>query len=159
MSASAKRLPLQKANPDPEQLFAATAQDAEQMFGRFRTMVRSIVSVAEVARALWPQKPAAALAIRTGASLRAAEYWIAGEREMSAEAFVALLRSDEGFAFLEAVMTAVPAPSRPAWWRRLSRNASRSEIRRRQVALAAEIDALEREEQLDLELRLKGPGR
>ena len=49
----------------------------ERLFGR-------------VAKAVWPHKTAAHLAAATGASVRAAEYWIGGQREPSARAIQAI---------------------------------------------------------------------
>lgn len=162
-----KRAVHENANPGSEQSFGRNRtpvpedcqKSPEQAFGQVRTVVRAVAAVIRTAQRLWPTKPAYELSFRTGVSLRAAEYWLAGDREMSVEAFVALLRSHEGFAFLEAVMTAVPSPARPAWWRKLQRSAAKAELKRRQAALAAEFAALDREEQLDLHLGLGGPRR
>jgi hypothetical protein len=65
-----------------------------------------------VARSLWPRKTAAELAGLTGASLRTAERWLAGERELSTGALAALIRSEHGLDFLVALM----ADAEPAWW-------------------------------------------
>jgi hypothetical protein len=43
-----------------------------------------------VAKTVWPHKTAAHLAAATGASVRAAEYWIGGQREPSARAVQAI---------------------------------------------------------------------
>lgn len=165
MPQSAKRLPLAKANSDPDQLVgqyrpagqADRQNQHDRPAGRNRPAGRTNPSVMAAVRRHYPQATAASLAVLTGQTLRAAERQLAEEREISTEGLVALLRSDLGFEVLEAVMNAVPAPSRPAWWRRLSRTASRAELRRQHAAISAKIDALEREEQLDLELRLAGP--
>lgn len=42
------------------------------------------------ARALWPHKTAAHLAALAGVTERAAKFWLAGDREPSAEAFMAV---------------------------------------------------------------------
>jgi hypothetical protein len=67
-----------------------------------------------VARTLWPRKTAAELAELTGASLRTAERWLAGQRPLSTDALAALIRSEHGLDFLSALM----ADAEPAWWRR-----------------------------------------
>lgn len=63
--------------------------------------------VSAAARRIWPKKTSAELAVRTGASIRAAERWLAGEREMGGEALIALLRSDGGPQIYEAIRSAV----------------------------------------------------
>ncbi len=129
------------------------------------TTGRVSVAVARVAEDLWQKDAARKLADRTGQTTRAAERQLAvrrghpGAREIGTEAFVALLRSDEGFAFLASTMEQVPAAARPGWWRKLVASQKRAELRRKQKQLADAIDDLTREEeQLALELRLGGPG-
>ena len=51
---------------------------SERLFGR-------------VAKAVWPHKTAVHLAAITGVSVRAAEYWIGGQREPSALAVQAIV--------------------------------------------------------------------
>lgn len=46
---------------------------------------------AVAARALWPNKTAAHLAAGAGVTERAAKFWLAGQRDPSAEAFKAVL--------------------------------------------------------------------
>lgn len=78
------------------------------------TTGRVSVAVARVAEDLWGEDAARKLAERTGQSYRAAERQIAvrhghaSAREIGTEPYVALLRSDDGFAFLAAVMERVP---------------------------------------------------
>lgn len=162
MGESASRR-VEKANPGSEQLFGPDRTEfstkAEQTCGGIRTAVRANTAIASVAKRRWPRNTAAELALRTGHSHRAAEYWLALQREMSLEAFADLLLSDDGFAFLAATMERVPPAARPAWWRKLVASQKRAEIRRKQKELADQIDDLAREEeQLALGLRLGGPG-
>lgn len=154
---------VEKANPGSEQVFGRCrtkfSPEGEQACGGIRTTVRANTAIATAAKRRWPRNTAAELALRTGHSHRAAEYWLALQREMGLEAFAELLRSDDGFAFLDAVMATVPPAARPAWWRKLVASQRRAEIRRKQKELADAIDDLTREEeQLGLELRLGGPG-
>jgi hypothetical protein len=54
----------------------------EQMFGS---------CLADVARLLWPSKTAAHVAALVGCSERAAEFWLAGQREWSGDAIAAIV--------------------------------------------------------------------
>lgn len=56
--------------------------DDEQMFG-------SVLS--QVARMLWPQKTAANIAAAANCSVRAAEFYLAGQREWSGNALAAIV--------------------------------------------------------------------
>lgn len=103
---------------------------ADQVFGDSRTSVRSTAAAMHAARGLWPLKTAAQVAARAGVHPRTAEYWLAGSREMSAEALAHLLRSEEGVQFLAAVM----ARARPAWWSALLRAGVLGGIARRREA-------------------------
>ncbi len=76
-------------------------------------VVHPIFSLAPVLRALWPVKTAATLVEKTGASERAVKYWLAGNTRMSVGHIARLLRSDEGFSILDAIM----AGSSARWWR------------------------------------------
>jgi hypothetical protein len=89
---------------------------AVQPDGNHRPKRRSNLQAMHVARSLWPRKTAAELATLTGASVRTAERWLAGDRALSADAVVALIRSEHGLNFLVAVM----AGAEPAWWRRVN---------------------------------------
>jgi hypothetical protein len=88
---------------------------AVQLVGNDRPKSRSISPVMLTARSLWPRKTAAELAELTGASLRTAERWLAGERALSTGALAALIRSERGLDFLVALM----ADAEPVWWRRV----------------------------------------
>jgi hypothetical protein len=100
--------------------FRATAVSANsatgQLVGNDRPMRRSISPAMRVARSLWPRKTAAELAEVTGASVRTAERWLAGDRALSTAALAALIRSEQGLDFLVALM----AGAEPAWWRRVN---------------------------------------
>jgi hypothetical protein len=86
-----------------------------QLVGNDRPKRRAILPVMLAARSLWPRKTAAELAGLTGASLRTAERWLAGERTLSMDALAALIRSERGLDFLVALM----ADAEPTWWRRV----------------------------------------
>ncbi len=98
-----------------------------------------------VARALWPSKTDMALAHRTGTSDRMCRYWLANKYNLGADDLAALLRSDEGFHVLEAII----GDARPAWWAAFRRNVRRAELRRQQAELARQI---EQNEQAELDL-------
>jgi hypothetical protein len=87
-----------------------------QLVGNDRPIRRSISPAMHVARSLWPRKTAAELAEITGASVRTAERWLAGDRALSTAALAALIRSEHGLNFLVALM----AGAEPAWWRRVN---------------------------------------
>jgi hypothetical protein len=106
-----------------------------------RNKLRTIDSVMRVARSLWPRKTATELSIKSGASQRACEYWLARKFDMNADALAALLQSDDGFHFLEAIM----GEARPAWWRMFKRRMKRAQTRKDFLALQ------KRQMELDLE--------
>lgn len=89
-----------------------------------------------VARSLWPSKTDAALSSKTGASDRLCRYWLANKYNLSADDLAALLRSDEGFQILEAII----GDAKPVWWRAFKRAVRRAELRRQQAALAKAIE-------------------
>jgi hypothetical protein len=66
------------------------------------------------ARGLFPNKTALHLSEITGYSPRACEYWLSGATRLPADALAALLHSEFGREFLDAVMD----NARPAWWMR-----------------------------------------
>lgn len=57
-------------------------QDDEQSFG---------ATIADVARLLWPTKTAAHLAAAAGCSERAAEFYLAGDRDWSGDALAVIV--------------------------------------------------------------------
>lgn len=130
--------------PTPLRVVAKTANQATAIVcGGDRTELRLVDQVMRVAQALWPRKTAAELALRTGNKTRACEYWLERRSGMSGEALAALLRSDEGFQVLEAII----GDAKPVWWRAFKRSVKRSELRRQQRAIQK---ALDEEEQGDL---------
>lgn len=114
----------------------------ERLFGGKRTEVRWLESVMRVLHAVYPVKTAANIAVRAGTTTRAAEYWIAGKRDMNADAFVALLSSDNGDKVLEAVMLSLPKRERPHWWTRHANTARMAQVERLQAQCDAEIRQL-----------------
>lgn len=90
--------------------------------------------IANVLRACWPKKTAAHVSWLTGVSERAVKFWLAGETRMTVDHVSALLKTEEGYAILKAIM----GDARPAWWvdtmtaaeLRESRRAMRAEQRR-----------------------------
>ena len=86
---------------------------SEVGFGETRKTSGVFDAVIQVSRHLWPRKTAAEMAIRARVSSRSAENWLARKADPNAQAFCALLRSEEGFEFLIAAM----ADAEPAWWR------------------------------------------
>jgi hypothetical protein len=84
-----------------------------------------ISAIARVAQALWPSKTDMELAARADASPRMARYWLAERYDLSADHLAALLRSDDGLKFLEAVM----GDARPAWWSRFKRQTDLANLR------------------------------
>lgn len=94
------------------------------------------------AQTLWPRKTAAELSVRTGIKQRACEYWMERKSGMSAESLARLLRTDDGFQILEAII----GDAKPVWWRAFKRQVRRAELRRQQAALAKEIEENEQAE-------------
>lgn len=105
------------------------------------TADRLISAVMRVAHSLWPTKTAAHLVARTQVSERAAKFWLAERKEMSADALVRLLRSEEGFEFLDAIM----ADARPAWWLGCQRVLAIAQVRRRQAEDRRLLEQLEQD--------------
>ena len=79
---------------------------------------------------MWPNKISVELAQRAGVSVRSAENWLAGDRSIGAEALVALLASDKGVAFLDAIITTMPAAAQHRWHREFEKAAERAALRR-----------------------------
>lgn len=92
---------------------------------------RKIVNVIKVA---WPKKTAAHVSFLTGVSERAVQFWLAGETRMTLEHVAALLKTEEGYRILAAIM----GDCKEEWWLdtmtaaelRASRKALRIEQRR-----------------------------
>jgi hypothetical protein len=88
-------------------------------------------------RVAWPRKTAAHVAHLTDMEERTVKFWLAGETRMSVDAVVALLRTEDGFAILEAIMT----DSDVKWWVAMH---TAHEIRKSRIALKAEEKRHER---------------
>ena len=89
---------------------------------------------------LWPKKTPAHVkhfiekflgSAHPGPSERTVRFWLAGETRMSVEALIALLRTDEGYAILVAVM----GDCEVDWWL-TTKNSYRLTRTRRQIAAA-----------------------
>jgi len=68
-----------------------------------------------VAISIWPRKTAQNLAAVTHVSERAAEFWLAGKYDMSLPAARELLRTEQGFEYLTAL---VGEDCEAAWFQR-----------------------------------------
>lgn len=73
------------------------------------TVFKAIVAVL---KDIWPRKTISHASYATGVSERAVKYWLAGETRMSLEHVVALLRTDDGYEILEAIM----GDCKAEWW-------------------------------------------
>lgn len=90
-----------KANVATAASFAKTKKDSA-----FFEKITRIVALA------WPRKTTAHVAHLTGTSERSVQFWLAGETRTQVEHVVGLLRTDEGYAILEAIM----ADCKVQWW-------------------------------------------
>lgn len=79
------------------------------------------------------------LSVRSGAGIRACEYWIASKTEISADALAHLLRSDAGLDVLEAII----GDARPVWWRQFAKTVELSRLRKAQDDARRRLEALE----------------
>lgn len=114
-----------------------------------RTDVQWIVSVMAAARALWPVKTAQNLAHKTKVSERAAAFWLAGDRDMSLEAARLLLRSEDGYPFLVALMGDCDA----RWWQRVKLRYDSGKLRRDIAAQQKRLaDLMNQSQQVDMKL-------
>lgn len=107
--------------------------------GSDRNVLRLTSAVMRVAQSLWPRKTAAELSMRSGTQVRACEYWLSRKTEMSADALAALLRSDAGLEFLEAVI----GDARPVWWKHFARTIELSKLRKAQDESRRRLERLE----------------
>lgn len=144
-----KSVPVFIAAPEAMNVGAASSpvagnanRDADAVFGRSDTGVRPLASVMQKLRDLYPLKTAANIAVRARVSVRAAESWLGDDRDMGTDAFIALLCSDDGFAVLEAIMSAMPKRERPRWWARQANIARLASIERSQAEQEREIRQL-----------------
>lgn len=127
-------------HPGSREAYRAAPLDwAKTAATNFRNAFSLNDAVARVARALWPAKTDIELAIRTGLSDRACRNWLADRCGISGDALAALLRSDDGFAFLEEIM----GDARPEWWGRFKRAELRAVLRAEIAAHARGIKQFE----------------
>jgi hypothetical protein len=105
-----------------------------------RTGVPLSERIAKIARRMWPAKTAPHLASRMDATVRAAEMVLTGERGLSGESFVALLRSDVGYEVLEEIMGSGDA--KPSWWPEFERAIVISDLERQAADNSRKIQAL-----------------
>lgn len=108
--------------------------EGEACFTKGEASFGLFAKIASTIKAAWPKKTAAHVSYLTGVSERAVQFWLAGETRMTVEHVTALLKTEEGFAILKAIM----GEAKPAWWidtvtaaeLRNSRKAIRAEQRR-----------------------------
>jgi len=109
----------------------------------FRLFQRITAAIKE----LWPAKTTAHVAYFADVSERSVRFWLAGSTRMSVEHVAALLRTDDGYRILEAIM----GDAEPEWW--LTTKVAH-ELRQTRRAIAAQqkrIDKLRaRQKQIDL---------
>lgn len=110
--------------------------DTEARFGKSRSELRLIEAVMRVAQSKWPNKTAANLSSTAKVSTRAAEFWLQGKYDLSADALAELLRSEHGLDFLEAIL----GNARPVWWRLFKRRQKRAQLRDEIKRLQHEFD-------------------
>lgn len=95
---------------------AGTAnRGVEKVFRRSGTSLPPSQAIARVARAIWPVKTDKELAVRTRTSDRAIRELLADRGGLSLVAVANLLRSEEGYEFLEALL----GDASPAWRKKL----------------------------------------
>jgi hypothetical protein len=127
-------------SPKANQVAVAPFVKNEELFGIFEKIVN-------VLTARWPKKTPAHVSHITGVSERAVQFWLARQTGLSLENVIALLRSDEGYDVLEAVM----GDHQPEWWI-TTKNAHELRMTRRQIAAAQKrLDAIRAgQRQIDL---------
>jgi hypothetical protein len=102
-----------------------------------------------VARELWPTGTAHHLAAKSKVSSRAAEFWLAGQRDISLEAARELLRSEEGYPFLVALMGDCDA----RWWQRVKLRYDSGKLKREILAQERRLAELRnKSQQVDMTL-------
>lgn len=110
----------------------------ESRFGKYRNKIRCFEAVTNVARRLWPVKTAANLAGRCDVGVRAAELWMEGRNDISAEALVNLLRTDAGFEVLTELMQGAPSK----WWSDFERGVRIADLEKRMNYQKAEFEKM-----------------
>lgn len=121
---------------------ATTPKDRlAQSFGANRTVVRFVDGIIATVKDLYPRKPTTHVAALCGVSTRAVEHWFSGRRDPSADALVAMLRSEIGGQVLAAIM----GDAKPKWWTRHRRTVSLAALRKAQEEQRILIERMERE--------------
>lgn len=92
-------------------------------------------ALAQVFRKLAPVKTWAALASVLGLTERAAKHRLAGTRDFTADELARLLRTEDGLAFLSAIM----AGAEPKWWLIVRGQLRVSSFRQRQARVRQEL--------------------
>jgi len=110
----------------------------EKRFPKSRNWIRVSDAVAAVARRMWPAKTAVNLAGRSGVTQRAAELWLEGRNDISADALVELLRSDAGYDVLQELMQGAPSK----WWREFERGVRIRQLEERMEVHRQQLSAL-----------------
>lgn len=113
----------------------------EKRFPNKRSWIRCSEAVVAVARRMWPSKTAANLSSRCEVGQRAAELWMEGRNDISADALVNLLRSDAGFELLQELMQG----SGTKWWRDFERGVRITEIENQMKWQADQLSKLKTE--------------
>lgn len=101
------------------------------------TECRAVSAVTARARLLWGAKVAVELAIRANVSVRTAEAWLAGDRGIGGEPLARLLQSDQGVAFLDALIQAMPPSAQDRWRKQFEKAAVRADLRRQEAEIEA----------------------
>lgn len=96
---------------------------SEDRFGVFDKILNVI-------RLSWPRKTAAQVAYITEMEERTVQFWLAGQTRMSVDAVISLLRTEQGYEILEAIMGDCPAK----WWGSMK---MANDIRKSRIALKA----------------------
>lgn len=91
--------------------------------------------IAAIVRKAFPSDTVKTFARKTGVSLGAANKKVHAQRPIYADELAALLRTDEGFDLLTAIM----AGTRPKWWRLVSASMEVREAQRLQAEARARI--------------------
>lgn len=116
-------------------LFSGTSVGNNRHSGRCSEIV------AAFARRFWPSKTAANLAGRAEVTVRAAERWLEGQNDMSADALANLLRSDVGYPVLCELMQG----STTSWWKDFVRGVRLADLDRKIEIQKREIESLKSE--------------
>lgn len=125
---------------------AGTKTGDEKSCTKSATSFPVLSQITNAIRAAWPRKTAAHVAHFTGMEERTVKFWLAGETRMSVESIGALLRTEEGYAILAAIM----GNSTAKWWQatqaaqdlRVSRRALKAQ-EERVARLRAQLTLLE----------------